>query len=221
MTDFRRFAVYDTGPASLSQFGADWLGWNVATGRATDPIGPEHWTDTPRRYGFHATIKAPFRLAEDTSVAALEQAFLSLCEGHAPVALPRLTLAELDGFLALIPQPQPQALNDLEIAVVEQLDPFRAPLSEAERARRKPERLTESQRQNLDRWGYPYVGGEFRYHMTLTGQLSPEDAAAAREMLTAELAELLLAPHPVETLALMGEDAEGRFHVIRSAALSG
>ena len=58
MTEFRRFAVYDLGPAPLARWGAAWLGRDVVAGQDVDPLGPAGWTRTPRRYGFHATIKA-------------------------------------------------------------------------------------------------------------------------------------------------------------------
>ena len=220
MPPYRRFAVYDLGPEPLAQVGAGWLGWDARSGQAV-PAGGGEWTRTPRRYGFHATIKAPFCLAEGALAETLSDSFAALCARLAPLALPRLRLTDAGGFLALMPQPQPQALTDLAADVVAALDPFRAPLSEAEIARRRPERLTGSQRANLHRWGYPHVMDDFRYHMTLTGDLDAEGRAAAQERLAPLLDPLLADPHPLAALALMGEDAEGRFHLIRRCALGG
>ena len=212
---FRRFAVYDPGPAPLAGFGARWLGWDAAAGQSVPAKTPGAWTEPARRYGFHATIKAPFRLAEDVAPDALAQALQSLAATLPPVDLPDgLQLAALDGFLALIPVPQPMALTNMAAAVVRGLDDFRAPLTDADIARRRPETLTPKERANLDRWGYPHVMDDFRYHMTLTGPLSDSDLAQARAQLDAALTGLLPRPHQITELALTGEDADGFFHEI-------
>ncbi|KGJ20456.1 hypothetical protein IX55_06240 [Paracoccus sanguinis] len=223
MQEFRRYAIYDLGPDPLAQFGAAWLGWDAIAGVPLPSAGGEAVTAVPRRYGFHATIKAPFRLAEGSTPAALAEAFAALCATLGPVALPRLTLAALgEGdtrFVALIPAPQPPALTALATRVVTGLDRFRAPLSPAEIARRDPASLDATGRAYLDRWGYPQVLDRFRHHMTLTGPLSPEAAAGVMDTLGPRLAPLLPGPHPLTALALMGEDAEGRFHLIRRVPL--
>lgn len=218
MPDYRRFAVYDPGPDALAHFGAAWLGWDALSGQALAPQGGD-WTQTPRRYGFHATVKAPFRLADGRTPQELAQAFAALCARLAPVTLPRLTLTDAGGFLALMPQPQPPALTELGAEVVRTLDDFRAPLTQDDIARRDPARLRPAQRDNLMRWGYPHVMDEYRYHMTLTGHLDEDARAAARATLEPLLAPLLPGPHPVAALALMGEDAEGRFHLIQRCPL--
>lgn len=221
MTEFRRFAVYDPGPARLAAWGAAWLGRDVVSGRNRDPLGPERWTRSPRRYGFHATIKAPFRLVEGTSVTDLGEALEELCRALAAVQMPRLRLTEQRGFLALTPPTQPLALTELAAQVVAGLDSFRAPLTPDEIARRQPDQLSASGRENLMRWGYPHAMGDFRYHMTLTGDLPPGDLSAARAAIEPQLTGLLPDPHPVAALALVGEDAHGRFHLIRRCPLVG
>lgn len=231
---YRRFAIYDPGPKPLAAFGARWLGWDAGAGRpvpatvpatapaAAPPIAPPVWTEAARRYGFHATIKAPFRLAEGVAPDALALELQSLAARLPPVLLPEgLRLAALDGFLALIPAPQPTALTEMAAAVVRGLDHLRAPLTEAEIARRRPERLSPQERANLDRWGYPYVMDDFRYHMTLTGPLAPPDQTQARAQLEAALTSLTPRPHPITELALMGEDADGFFHELARYPLGG
>lgn len=216
---FRRYAVYDLGPGPLAGFGADWLGWDARTGRAGPATGGG-WTDVPRRYGFHATIKAPFRLAEGRSQAGLISAFDAFAAELAPVTIDGgLRLAALGGFLALVFDPQPAAVTQMAAAVVRGLDDWRAPLTDADRARRRPESLSPAQRENLERWGYPHVMDQFRYHMTLTGPLDAAEADAARRALSPRLEGLLPRPHRIDTLVLMGEDAEGRFHALHRATL--
>ena len=216
-----RYAIYDPGPAALAEFGANWLGWDARRGVESRGLGGA-LVEVPRRYGFHATIKAPFRLAPGCSPEALVAAFDRLCAGLAPVAAePGLQLRRIAGVLALVFEPQPPAVTALAAAVVRGLDGFRAPLTPEDRARRRPERLTDAQRALLDRWGYPWVMEEFRYHMTLTGALSPQAEAGARQRLAPLLAGLLPRPHPISGLALMGEDGAGRFHLLHHAELRG
>lgn len=216
-----RYAIYDLGPTALAGFGAEWLGWDVRRGVESRGLGGA-LVEVPRRYGFHATIKAPFRLAPGCSPEALVAAFDRLCAQLAPVAAePGLQLRRIAGVLALVFEPQPPAVTALAAAVVRGLDGFRAPLTPEDRARRRPERLTDAQRALLDRWGYPWVMEEFRYHMTLTGALSPQAEAGARQRLAPLLAGLLPRPHPISGLALMGEDGAGRFHLLHHAELRG
>lgn len=230
---FQRLAVYYLPPpGALARFGADWLGWDARAGMA--PVGRDRGaghaalTATPRRYGFHATLKAPFRLAGGaTQAEALAGAqaealagLRGLCAGLAPVVLPQgLALRAEHGFLALMP-PQPvAALDALAAEIVRGMDRFRAPLTAPERARRHPETLNPRQREQLDRWGYPWIFDDFRFHMTLTGPLA--DPAPVMRALAPLLPPDLGAPLTIRQVALMGEDGEGRFHLIAEAPLAG
>ena len=220
MNRFSRYAVYYMPAGPLADFGAAWLGWDAAAGAAVPQpqvagLDMAAVTAAARRYGFHATMKAPFRLAEGAAEADLAAALTAFCAAEAPVPLD-LRLARLDGFLALIAGSA--ALSGLESRLVPAIDPLRAPLTEAEVARRRPERLTPQQRALLDRWGYPFVLDQFRFHMTLTGDLDEPTAARAEAALREALAAVPLPP-AIDALTLMGEDAEGRFHSILRAPL--
>ena len=191
-----RFAVYFAPPedSALGRFGADWLGWDAATGRAR--AGPElpglprpraELTEVPRRYGFHATLKAPFRLADGRDAAGLDAALAALAAGRAAFELPRLALTALGAFLALAPAAASAPLAGIAAACVTELDGFRAPLTEADIARRAAG-LDGVEAAHLRRWGYPYVLDRFRFHLTLTGPLAPADRAAAESALAPVLA---------------------------------
>jgi 2'-5' RNA ligase len=94
-------------------------------------------------------------------------------------------------------------------------DSFRAPLSSEDRARRKPEKLTERQRNYLDRWGYPYVMEEFRFHMTLTGRLDAERRGPILEMLRGRFARLGFETLTIDRIALFRQDdAKARFRIV-------
>lgn len=226
MTEFRRYAVYYAPPpGAFADRGAIWLGWSAEEAQVLTPpdlgLPVAEITTAPRKYGFHGTIKPPFRLAEGKTATALDAALSDLAARLPPVSLPGLTLRNLDGFLALVPLGDEAALRDLAGWVVQDLDPFRAALSEAEIARRRPERLTPRQRALLHRWGYPFVMEEFRFHLTLTDRLTEPMASQAAVVLAAHFAPVLPAPFMVDTLCLFGEAADGRFRLISRHALRG
>lgn len=227
MRDIRRWAVYVApkmdGP--LARFGADWLGWDAQAGTAREgldlpglPRPRAELVAAPRCYGFHGTLKAPFALAGEP--AALDAALAALAGAVAPFTLP-LQLATLGGFLALVPAVESPAMEALAAACVTRLDRFRAPPDAAEIARRRPETLTPAQRELLAAWGYPFVLGEFRFHMTLTGALDPEQRAAVADALAPLLAPLLAPPLLVADIGLFGEDATGMFHLLKRFPLTG
>jgi putative phosphonate metabolism protein len=226
--EFRRYAVYYTPPdGALARFGARWLGWDITTGRPVRQTPPEDLpapldeiTETPRKYGFHATIKPPFRLAPGQDPEALAQAVARLCTRTAPVTLDGLAPAPLGGFLALRPTGDTAALDRLAATVVEELDTFRAPLTEDERARRRAGGLTPRQDALLAMWGYPHVMEAFRFHMTLTGRLPGAQRQQVQKVLERELRPLLPAPFVVDGLSLVGEAGDGRFHLVHRHALS-
>jgi 2'-5' RNA ligase len=137
----------------------------------------------PRRYGFHATLKPPFALAAATTETVLETALAAFARDRQPFAAPGLIVARIGRFVALVPGGPAPALHALADDCVRAFDRFRAPPTPEETARRLRADLSARQRALLDRWGYPYVFEEYRFHMTLTGPLDPDTAAAFEERL--------------------------------------
>jgi putative phosphonate metabolism protein len=222
-----RFALYWAPELDdpLHAAGSAWLGRDAETGSALrQPAIPGvdlfEITRDARLYGLHATLKAPFRLA--TSWEALHDATAALAARIAPFDLPPLAVTDLDGFLALTEQspcPPLQALCDQAVA---ELDPHRAPLTEAEIARRRPERLTAEQRGNLLRWGYPYVFGAFFFHVTLTRRLTPEESALVRPAAEAAVGAAARHPRRVASVCLFSQPEPGQpFRIAERFALSG
>ena len=190
-----RYALY-YAPApetSLWRFGSDLLGYDAATGKATQSIIPDgqtadNWmslTREPRRYGFHATLKAPFYLQPDSDEHALQEAMRLFKNMVSPVTLPSLTLKTIGSFIALVPSAPNQDLQTLAAKTVDYFDSFRAPLTEHDRQRRLQSPLTERQIRYLDAWGYPYVMEDFRFHMTLTGPIHADERESLRHTLNA------------------------------------
>lgn len=230
MTDWARLALYFTPPpgGALDRLGTAWLGRDLASGEETPPPAlpglpraAAELSAQPRRYGLHATLKNPFRLAPGHGIDALSEALDRFAEAYgAPAPFP-LRLSVEERFAALVPAAPVPDLDALAAAIVRAFEPFRAPLTETDRARRRAAGLTERQAALLEEWGYPHVMDEFRFHITLTGRLSPEEAGPVAQALSHWLAPALEAPLAVDALSLCGEDSGGRFHLIRRVPLRG
>jgi putative phosphonate metabolism protein len=213
-----RYAIYYTPPADapLTRAASSWLGRDAFTGALTPPSGgslssTEIATHTapPRHYGFHATLKAPFRLADNETEASLVKAVDAFAAGAAPVVLPRIRIGQLDGFFALLPERRSAELDRFAGDAVTAFDRFRAPANEADILRRNPEALDHAQLKNLQRWGYPYVFESFRFHMTLTGRVQPQESPRVRQALEDHFASAVPEPFEIASLALFVESEPG------------
>ena len=226
MDQMKRFAIYYAPePGPFADAAAAWLGWDLAQGTPMPQPAPDlprplaEVTAEPRKYGFHATLKPPFRLADGVSADDLAQATARLAASLAPLELPGLQMVNLEGFLALTPLGDTTALQNLAAEVVRNLDPHRAALTPAETARRRPERLTPRQRDLLATYGYPYVMEQFQFHLTLSGPLD-DDETTVTSAAACHFAGLIPTPFHIREICLCGEDAKGRFHLLHRYALS-
>lgn len=214
-----RYAAYWAPPSdsALWRLGCAWLGREPETGADLPiPAARQAITADAKRYGFHATLKPPFALADGASEAALVAAMARLAESFTPFLVPEWRLTNLDGFLALCPPDRPQPLHTLADACVAGLDHFRRPATPAEIARRRPERFGPLERALLDRWGYPHVFETFRAHLTLTARLDPATRARVVAELGRFLAPLPAGPVLVDQIALFVEPEPGApFHLAR------
>lgn len=219
-----RYAIYLAPEADtpLWRFGTCWLGRDPATGNCrAETLGLStayhtKITATPARYGFHGTLKPPFRLAGDATREGLIATLAQFAAQRPAFEAPSLVLGELDGFLALVPDRATPALGELAAQCVTGFDEFRAPLTGADIARRNPDRLTTAQRENLTNWGYPHVLDDFRYHMTLTGRLDQSDMAQVRPLLEAATEPFRGLLLPVRSVALYHEPVPGAdFQLVR------
>jgi putative phosphonate metabolism protein len=196
---------------------AVWLGRDPESGAPVpqpDISDIEEVTAEPRVYGFHATLKPPMRLAEGRQWFDVVQAADEVAAGIAPFELPRLAVSDVHGFLALRETVDCPALQALADACVERLDPLRAPVTEAELARRRRAKLTARQDEMLVRWGYPYVLDTWFFHMTLTRRLSSEEKRVFMPAVEAHLARAIGAARRVTDICLFVQSAPGAPFVI-------
>jgi hypothetical protein len=179
-----RYALYwCPDPASdLWRWACRWLGRDPLSGveYAGDPAR-RPLVEEPQRYGFHATLKPPFRMRPDKDPAGFMAAVEAFAMAREPFVAPPLELAQLGGFLAL---PDPPEL-----------------------ARRRARGLDPIEEANLRAWGYPYVLDRFRFHLTLTGHLA--DSRQVKAQLAADTAAFCKEPLKVDALAVFEQPAEG------------
>jgi Protein of unknown function (DUF1045) len=225
-----RYALYLAPPpdSDLWRFGCNVIGRDAKTGASRDGFSlegypPDSWrsmTGNPRRYGFHATLKAPFRLRLDLDVADLLDRVAELARKSSPfdageLGVGLVAAGEGRAFVALKPQGALKELRSFEASVVRGLDRLRAPLVEDGRERRGSGRLTPRQTYYLDAWGYPYVLDEFDPHFTLTNAIANADRVA--RLLNWEFG-LRVASHAmrVDALTLFGQSEPGaEFRILR------
>jgi len=230
MAKYPRYAIYFASSRGdvLDRFGAGLLGYDPWSGEdlpfPPDVIGAEpDWrelTEDPRKYGFHATLKAPIALADGKTEAGLLAACAAFAETPRRIPVIAPVVDAISSFIAVIPKDRSRELEQLAAECVIAFDAFRAPLTAEDRARRSPERLTERQRDYLDRWGYPYVMEEFRFHMTLTGRIESPRRERVLSMLKDRFSAIGLQSLNIDAIAVFRQDAaSSRFRIIERLPL--
>ena len=209
-----RIALYYAPAASSAWWraGCEWLGRDAETGRSTET--PEEpvitalgqtvaaLTGSPRRYGWHGTLVAPFHTAEGVT----PQQVLSVArEWAGQIALfdAPLSAVEMGRFVALrAARPDDdESIRRVAASALYALASLRDRPSAEDAERRLASGLSERQQTLLHEWGYPYVLDEFRFHMTLSDALDSASVRAAIVSLWQTRAEAL-GPLPLHGAAL-------------------
>lgn len=227
-----RYGIY-FAPAVTSPLWAaatQWLGRDAASGATSqitiggiDAGRRAGLTAAARRYGFHATLKAPMALAQGLGGRDLDRALKAFAAVHPAVDLGPLAVQPIGGFLALMPVAQSAATTDFAARCTVDFDGFRAPPADDDRARRiAAGALTPRQVELLDRYGYPYVLEQFLFHMTLTDSLGPADHEALHAAATAWFAPAIGEHLLLDRIALFHEAEPGApFTRLRDYPLGG
>jgi putative phosphonate metabolism protein len=220
-----RYALYfcPSPGAALYGQGSQWLGRDATTGEEFDPSLPDriqrqdwlHATESPRRYGFHATLKPPFRLAEDTTYEELREALQEFAKKQVCFCAPRLRIGTLGRFLALTLSAPSEDFANLAAECVTEFDRFRSPATEAELAQRLRDTLSQREREHVLRWGYPYVLDTWKFHMSLTGSLPPEALPPLEQYLGQRFAPACGEALLVDSVCIFHESHPGaQFHLM-------
>ncbi|WP_051361549.1 DUF1045 domain-containing protein [Burkholderia sp. WSM2230] len=183
-----RFAIY-YAPSRMSPWwsaGCRWLGRDPESGEtlaapvvpalAARPRDVSDLTRSPRRYGWHGTLVAPAHCAEQITPDDVLRRALAWAARQRSFDLP-IEVVTLHRFVALRPATAEAAaaMRGLAADALHEFAPLRAMPGEEDRRRRLAADLSARQRELLDRWGYPYVLDEFRFHMTLSDSLEEAD----------------------------------------------
>lgn len=223
MTLYKRVAIF-YAPGSqtpLANFGAQWLGWDVEHAKSVpyleiddlpEPI--EALVATPQKYGFHGTLKAPFRLHENQTLDGLRAAMKAFSEQHRKFFIGQMKVAKLGSFVAIIQENSSNEFANFASNIVMHFDDFRAPLRDEDIAKRRKAKLTPRQDELMLQWGYPFIFEEFKFHLTLTGKLSEQNAKSVCDRLSDHLKPILDTPVEAVDLCLYGEREDGRFEII-------
>jgi hypothetical protein len=177
---------------------------------------------SPRRYGLHATLKAPMRLKEESTAEALATALEAFAARRRRFWAGPPRLIRFERYLALVPQAPAADLDWLAQECETAFDGFRAPLDEHELARRMWPSMSAQQRELVTSFGYPFVLSHFIFHITLAGPLTDPELAQVEEALTPAVAPFCAEPLEIKEIVLLGDPGDGaRFRMIRRFPLGG
>lgn len=208
-----RVAVYYAPETDdpLWDAGTVWLGRDPESGRArTQPEGlAGEMTAEAASYGLHGTLKPPMRLRDGRGFDDFLTAVADLAQSLHSFTMPPLSVQMLHGFLAVRDAESSAALQALSDVTVATLDPFRAPPSEAELARRRRHGLSPAENTLLQRWGYPYVFHLWRFHLTLSRRLTDAEVERWLPHATTYFAAALDRKRECRSLALFTQDTAG------------
>ncbi|OOG43628.1 DUF1045 domain-containing protein [Rhodanobacter sp. C05] len=204
-----RYAIYfcPANDTALGQLGRDWL---AASTDAPELPGismerRDALLANARRYGWHATIRAPFTLAADVVYDDVRRAVAAVARDCASFEL-SLRIERLASFLALRPGVDGAAPQKLAATCLEALEPLRASRPNAAQDRRGAS-LDAAELVLLQRYGYPYVLDRYRFHFTLSAPATESEEQVMRQWLEPRVAELPLTR--VDALSICHEAAPG------------
>ena len=225
MNRFSRYAVYFSPPeeSNLSKFASSWLGWDAQNSKKIfhpnfKDLVPDITELTKKQscYGFHGTLKPPFSLVETKNESELKAAILELSQSTRRFEISAVSLQLLNGFAAIVATNENNEITNLAKKCVQELDSFRQPESLEKIQKRRLAGLSQYEEFNLQKWGYPYVMGSFRFHLTLTRRLNSEESKNVMEVLASELTEILSTALLVRDICLFGESrTSGNFQIIQ------
>lgn len=211
-----RLAIYYTPPpeTTLAVVARQWLGRDSTRLQCPDQklpaqISPTRFREiiaSPFHYGFHATLKPPFRLQSEVTIADIEDRLATFAAKRKSFILPQLKVSTMNEFVCLRPVDADEKLNEIAAEVVADFDDFRRPPSAEELSRRRAAGLSARQERLLTTWGYPYVMEEFRFHLTLTGRIKGQgERDILKEELSRRFTAEVLTNQPFSALSLFIE----------------
>jgi len=237
MTNYKRVAIYflPKKNSSLENFGKNLLGRDInkkkkisLTRRQKYFINRgftyfdelKDYCEQPAKYGFHATLKAPFRLKRNVKTKNFYDVISHIAAQHSRFKIKGLKIAYSKKFTFITSRKPNKLLINLENDLVKHLDTFRAELNKTEIKKRIPDSLTFKQNKYLKEWGYPFVFDQFKFHMTLMNQNN--NKLSNKQKLELEKLIYKISNNVIEfnEISLLGENKNGHFEEIKRFKLN-
>jgi len=237
MTNYKRVAIYflPKKNSSLENFGKNLLGRDInkkkkisLTRRQKYFINRgftyfdelKDYCEQPAKYGFHATLKAPFRLKRNVKTKNFYDVISHIAAQHSRFKIKGLKIVYSKKFTFITSRKPNKLLINLENDLVKHLDTFRAELNKTEIKKRIPDSLTFKQNKYLKEWGYPFVFDQFKFHMTLLNQNN--NKLSNKQKLELEKLIYKISNNVIEfnEISLLGENKNGHFEEIKRFKLN-
>ena len=237
MTNYKRVAIYflPKKNSSLENFGKNLLGRDInkkkkisLTRRQKYFINRgftyfdelKDYCEQPAKYGFHATLKAPFRLKRNVKTKNFYDVISHIAAQHSRFKIKGLKIVYSKKFTFITSRKPNKLLINLENDLVKHLDTFRAELNKTEIKKRIPDSLTFKQNKYLKEWGYPFVFDQFKFHMTLMNQNN--NKLSNKQKLELEKLIYKTSNNVIEfnEISLLGENKNGHFEEIKRFKLN-
>ena len=237
MTNYKRVAIYflPKKNSSLENFGKNLLGRDInkkkkisLTRRQKYFINRgftyfdelKDYCEEPAKYGFHATLKAPFRLKRNVKTKNFYDVISHIAAQHSRFKIKGLKIVYSKKFTFITSRKPNKLLINLENDLVKHLDTFRAELNKTEIKKRIPDSLTFKQNKYLKEWGYPFVFDQFKFHMTLMNQNN--NKLSNKQKLELEKLIYKTSNNVIEfnEISLLGENKNGYFEEIKRFKLN-
>ena len=237
MTNYKRVAIYflPKKNSSLENFGKNLLGRDInkkkkisLTRRQKYFINRgftyfdelKDYFEQPAKYGFHATLKAPFRLKRNVKTKNFYDVISHIAAQHSRFKIKGLKIVYSKKFTFITSRKPNKLLRNLENDLVKHLDTFRAELNKTEIKKRIPDSLTFKQNKYLKEWGYPFVFDQFKFHMTLMNQNN--NKLSNKQKLELEKLIYKISNNVIEfnEISLLGENKNGHFEEIKRFKLN-
>ena len=237
MTNYKRVAIYflPKKNSSLENFGKNLLGRDInkkkkisLTRRQKYFINRgftyfdelKDYCEEPAKYGFHATLKAPFRLKRNVKTKNFYDVISHIAAQHSRFKIKGLKIVYSKKFTLITSRKPNKLLINLENDLVKHLDTFRAELNKTDIKKRIPDSLTIKQNKYLKEWGYPFVFDQFKFHMTLMNQNN--NKLSNKQKLELEKLIYKISNNVIEfnEISLLGENKNGHFEEIKRFKLN-
>ena len=215
-----RYAIYycPAADTALGRLGHDWLAASSPSIRLPGIRSERRdalLTDV-RRYGWHATVRAPFTPIVSAGHDEVHTAVAMLAQNFASFEL-TLRLDRLAGFLCLRPMADGGPERLLAAACLDALHPFCASLTD-EALQHRRAGLAADELALLQKHGYPYVLDRYRFHLTLSAPATEIEERAMRQWLQPRVDGLRSTR--IESLAICREATPGAaFELLERIAL--